>query len=164
VLGDLRIDQPLEVGFKPFVRALLIHREILASAYSLTTGAGILEALVRAAQRGVDVRLVPAAHRRKSTVNGFGRLFWGVLDALDYGVTDARLRIVDAACGPEPETQADRQRAREREGLERALGLSPGAKHVNPRPYLRRVFYRHQLGAADQCGRRKTPAGPIQEL
>jgi phosphatidylserine/phosphatidylglycerophosphate/cardiolipin synthase-like enzyme len=33
-------------------------REILVSAYSLTSGSGILEALVRAAQRGVDVRLI----------------------------------------------------------------------------------------------------------
>jgi phosphatidylserine/phosphatidylglycerophosphate/cardiolipin synthase-like enzyme len=32
--------------------------EILVSAYSLTIGSGILEALVRAAARGVDVRLI----------------------------------------------------------------------------------------------------------
>jgi hypothetical protein len=34
------------------------EREILVSAYSLTTGSGIPEALARAAQRGVDVRLI----------------------------------------------------------------------------------------------------------
>lgn len=34
------------------------EREILVSAYSLTTGSGIAEALARAAQRGVDVRLI----------------------------------------------------------------------------------------------------------
>ena len=34
------------------------EREILVNAYSLTTGSGILEALVPAAQRGVDVRLI----------------------------------------------------------------------------------------------------------
>jgi phosphatidylserine/phosphatidylglycerophosphate/cardiolipin synthase-like enzyme len=34
------------------------EREILVSADSLTTGSGIVEALVRAAQRGVDVRLI----------------------------------------------------------------------------------------------------------
>jgi phosphatidylserine/phosphatidylglycerophosphate/cardiolipin synthase-like enzyme len=33
-------------------------REILVSAYSLTTGSGIPEALARAAQRGVDVRVI----------------------------------------------------------------------------------------------------------
>ena len=33
-------------------------REILVSAYSLTTGSGIAEALAGAAQRGVDVRLI----------------------------------------------------------------------------------------------------------
>jgi phosphatidylserine/phosphatidylglycerophosphate/cardiolipin synthase-like enzyme len=34
------------------------EREILISAYSLTTGSGIPEALARAAQRGVDIRLI----------------------------------------------------------------------------------------------------------
>lgn len=34
------------------------EREILVSAYRLTTGSGIVEALVRVAQRGVDVRLI----------------------------------------------------------------------------------------------------------
>jgi phospholipase D len=34
------------------------RREILVNAYNLTTGAGIVEALVRARSRGVDVRLV----------------------------------------------------------------------------------------------------------
>jgi phosphatidylserine/phosphatidylglycerophosphate/cardiolipin synthase-like enzyme len=33
-------------------------REILVGAYGLTTGSGIVEALVRAKQRGVDVRLI----------------------------------------------------------------------------------------------------------
>jgi hypothetical protein len=37
-----------------------------------------------------------------------GRFFWRVLDALDYGVMDVRLRIVDALCGPQPETPAER--------------------------------------------------------
>jgi phosphatidylserine/phosphatidylglycerophosphate/cardiolipin synthase-like enzyme len=34
------------------------EREILVSAYALTTGSGIVEALVRAKQRGVDVELI----------------------------------------------------------------------------------------------------------
>ena len=33
--------------------------EILVGAYGLTTGSGIVEALVRAKERGVDVRLIP---------------------------------------------------------------------------------------------------------
>jgi hypothetical protein len=70
------------------------EREILISAYSLTTGSGILEALVRAARRGVDVRLIA--------------------DRLQYCVMDAKLRMVDAVCGPESETEADRQRERDR--------------------------------------------------
>jgi len=34
------------------------EREILVGAYGLTTGSGIVEALVRAKQRGVDVQLI----------------------------------------------------------------------------------------------------------
>jgi phosphatidylserine/phosphatidylglycerophosphate/cardiolipin synthase-like enzyme len=34
------------------------EREILVGGYGLTTGSGIVEALVRAAQRGVDGRLI----------------------------------------------------------------------------------------------------------
>jgi len=45
------------------------------------------------------------------------RLFWRVADQLDYLVTLARLRMLDALAGPLPETPADRQRERDREGL-----------------------------------------------
>ena len=41
------------------------------------------------------------------------QLFWRVADALDYLVTLARLRVLDALAGPEPETPADQQRERE---------------------------------------------------
>ena len=59
------------------------------------------------------------------------RLFWWVVDALDYLLTLARLRILDAVAGPEPETPADQQRKRDRERLESAFprldGEEPGA-------------------------------------
>jgi hypothetical protein len=48
------------------------------------------------------------------------RLFWRVADALDYLWTLATLRILDALAGPEPETPADQQRARDRERIEGA--------------------------------------------
>jgi hypothetical protein len=48
-------------------------------------------------------------------------LFWRVADALDYLVTLVRLRILDALAGPEPETPADQQRARDRERIARAF-------------------------------------------
>jgi hypothetical protein len=48
-------------------------------------------------------------------------LFWRVVDALDYLVTLVRLRILDALAGPEPETPADQQRARDRERIARAF-------------------------------------------
>jgi hypothetical protein len=49
------------------------------------------------------------------------QLFWRVADKLDYLVTLVRLRILDALAGPLPETPADRQRARDRERIERAF-------------------------------------------
>jgi len=39
------------------------------------------------------------------------RLYWRLLDTLDYWVTPALLWLVDAVCGPKPETQADQWRA-----------------------------------------------------
>jgi hypothetical protein len=45
------------------------------------------------------------------------RLFWRVLDWLDYQVWNARLRMVDAVYGPEPETDADRERNRRQREL-----------------------------------------------
>ena len=38
------------------------------------------------------------------------RLFWRIIDRFDYWIWLARLRVVDALYGPEPETEADRQR------------------------------------------------------
>jgi len=49
------------------------------------------------------------------------RLFWRVADHLDYLVTVAGLRILDALAGPEPEADGDRQRYRDRERLRAAF-------------------------------------------
>ena len=35
------------------------------------------------------------------------RLYWRLLDTLDYWVTQAQLWLVDVVCGPEPETGGD---------------------------------------------------------
>jgi hypothetical protein len=51
------------------------------------------------------------------------RLFWRVLDALDYWEMQAKQSMVDAVYGPEPETEADRRRACDRVDLSRRLGL-----------------------------------------
>jgi hypothetical protein len=65
------------------------------------------------------------------TTGRLRRCFWRVADALDYLVTLVRLRILDALAGPEAETPADQQRARDRERIERAFprldGEEPGA-------------------------------------
>lgn len=49
-------------------------------------------------------------------------LFWRLVDYLDYLVTLARLRILGALASPLPETPADRQRDRDRNGYR---GRSP---------------------------------------
>ena len=49
------------------------------------------------------------------------RPFWRVVDHLDYLVTLSKLRILDAVCGPLPETSADQQQARDRERLKKAF-------------------------------------------
>ena len=58
---------------------------------------------------------------------GVAPRLWRVLDAVDYWVMQARLWRVDALYGPEPETEADRQRGCDREpwrlsGLHRPPG------------------------------------------
>ena len=59
------------------------------------------------------------------------RLYWRVVDTLDYLLTLTTLRILDVFAGPEPETPADEQRKRDREQLERAFPMldckEPGA-------------------------------------
>jgi hypothetical protein len=49
------------------------------------------------------------------------RLFWRAFDGVDYLLTLVRLRVLDAICGPEPETPADQLRQRERERLKQAF-------------------------------------------
>jgi hypothetical protein len=45
-------------------------------------------------------------------------------------VIDVKLRIVDAVCGPEPETEADRQRAAAVSLLARSIADEPQKAHV----------------------------------
>ena len=56
-------------------------------------------------------RLVPCFVRGSAlmTDGPLRRLFWRVADQLDYLVTLAWLRILDALAGPLPETPADRE-------------------------------------------------------
>ena len=51
------------------------------------------------------------------------RTFWRAFDAIDYRVMQARLWMLDTLRGPEPETEADRQRGCDREDLARRLSL-----------------------------------------
>jgi phosphatidylserine/phosphatidylglycerophosphate/cardiolipin synthase-like enzyme len=74
------------------------EREILVSAYSLTAGSGIVEGLVRAAQRGVDVRLIAdrtTPCERGSGVDALARA--GVSVWIDRGVrlAHAKTMVID---------------------------------------------------------------------
>ena len=55
-------------------------------------------------------------------INMLAEWFWRALDALDYRVMQARMRIVDAIYGPKPETEADWQR-----GAIGRAGEAPGS-------------------------------------
>jgi hypothetical protein len=58
---------------------------------------------------------------------GVAPRLWRVLDALDYWVMQTRLWRVDALYGPEPETEADRQRGCDRKPWQRSgLHQPPG--------------------------------------
>jgi hypothetical protein len=52
----------------------------------------------------------PAIHAAVSVVSDSSMIFWRVVDRLDYWIWYARLYITDALYGPEPETEANRQR------------------------------------------------------
>ena len=58
--------------------------------------------------------MVPAPRSGRWRVRMFRRLVWRVLDWIDYRIWDARLRMVDAVYGTEPETEADRERRERR--------------------------------------------------
>jgi len=59
------------------------------------------------------------------------RLFWRVADDLDYLVTLTRLRILDAIVGPEPETPADQQRARDRERIKESVSQNRAVRSLS---------------------------------
>jgi hypothetical protein len=44
-------------------------------------------------------------------------LFWRFVDAVDYWILQLRLCIVDAICGPEPLTAADKERGGDRDRM-----------------------------------------------
>jgi len=68
----------------------------------------------------------PPAHNRRWLTQlvswhpahqALSRIFWRVLEALDYWVMQVRLSAVDAVYGPEPETEGDRQRGCDQDPL-----------------------------------------------
>ena len=61
-----------------------------------------------------------------------GQLFRRVADQLDYLLTLARLRILDALAGPLPETTADRRREGELVGSPRSTVIDYGNLGKSP--------------------------------
>jgi hypothetical protein len=64
----------------------------------------VLTALIAVAIAGLVIHVVV------SVVSDSSMIFWRAVDRLDYWIWYARLRIIDALYGPEPETEANRQR------------------------------------------------------
>ncbi len=78
----------------------LARRQILVSAYNLTIGAGIVEALLRARERGVDVRLIAdkrAPCERKAGLEALARA--GTPIWIDHAVpiAHAKVMVIDGA-------------------------------------------------------------------
>jgi phosphatidylserine/phosphatidylglycerophosphate/cardiolipin synthase-like enzyme len=76
------------------------EREILVGAYGLTTGSGIVEALVRAKDRGVDVRLIADKTTLCEGASGIERLAQaGVPIWIDreVRVAHAKTMVIDGA-------------------------------------------------------------------
>lgn len=68
------------------------------------------------------------------------RLFWRVLDWLDYRIWDARLRMVDAMYGPpEPETEAGRARESSAPGVRIEEAEGPARRLIRPDDSARSV-------------------------
>jgi phosphatidylserine/phosphatidylglycerophosphate/cardiolipin synthase-like enzyme len=76
------------------------EHEILVGAYGLTTGSGIVEALVRAKQRGVDVRLIADKTTPCMRASGIGALAaFGVPIWIDDQprIAHAKTMVIDGA-------------------------------------------------------------------
>src|SRR5712692_7015113 len=76
------------------------EREILVGAYGLTTGAGIVEALVRAHQRGVEVKLIADKTTPCGRNSGIDPLASaGVPVWIDHGarIAHAKTMVIDSA-------------------------------------------------------------------
>jgi hypothetical protein len=57
------------------------------------------------------------------------RLAWAALDRIEYAVWAARLRVADWLHGPEPPTEADQIRGRDRDRLHKAFpNLDPALR------------------------------------
>jgi phospholipase D len=140
------------------------HR-ILVSAYNLTTGAGIVEALLRARERGVDVRLVADKRtpcERNSGIDALaaaGTAIW-----IDYSVPIAHAKtiVIDDALTLMGSYNWTRNAARNSEDLNlvssqqvaAAYGAQWHTRRALSRPYVERAAW---CRPAFRFGSRSTP-------
>ncbi len=76
------------------------EREILVSAYNLTTGGGIVEALVRARRRGVDVRLIADKRtpcQRRSGIDPLAEAGTPIWIDRSVPIAHAKTMVIDGA-------------------------------------------------------------------
>lgn len=74
------------------------ERQILVTSYALTTGTGIVEALVRAKQRGVDVKLIAdktTPCERNSGIDPLARAAVPVWIDRDVRIAHAKAMVID---------------------------------------------------------------------
>ena len=69
-------------------------------------------------------------------VGRISRLVWSAFDRIDYAVVAFRLAMVDWLHGPEPPTDADRRRERDRERLREAFPWLYPDQRSKGRPQL----------------------------
>jgi phosphatidylserine/phosphatidylglycerophosphate/cardiolipin synthase-like enzyme len=132
------------------------EREILVGAYSLTVGSGVLEALVRAAQRGIDVRLIAdrtTPCERGSGVEVLARA--GASVWIDRGVriAHAKTMVIDGRVTLFGSMNWSRDAARNSENVN--LVSSPAVAEAYAGHWQQRLAASVPFGGRDQwCGQR----------
>ena len=97
------------------------RRQILVSAYNLTTGAGIVEALVRARARGVDVRLIADKRtpcERNTGIDALAAAGTPIWIDRAVPIAHAKTMVIDGAADPDGVVQLDAQCGAQFRGFE----------------------------------------------
>ncbi len=168
--GPVAADDPaatIRVCFAPqqdcaqfAVRAIdAAEHQILATAYNLTTGAGIVEALVRARSRGVDVRLVADKRTPCERNTGVAPLAEaGAPIWIDHTVpiAHAKTMVIDGAITLMGSYNWTRNAARNSEDLNLVVSRAVARAYAAQWHQRRALSVRFE-GREDWCRRRRNP-------